>query len=247
MFGFRYGAMPEVRPIRHRALIEWVKEIRNLPRPPLILDYGCGTGHASAAFKELMPAARLHMADIEDIREDCKDLPFALLATDSPKIPLEDGSVDVLFASEVLEHVPNLLGTLLEIHRVLSPKGYLVGSVPNFSHIHSSVSLFRGVGYRNAARLPHGGHLNFITRQYFLKLVSAYFKLVREGGDVDFVSPYFFMPASMRLKVKKAKKPRLGFGRINPKFSCLSYDYLFLFRRCPAPQAADELKTSETE
>lgn len=249
MFGFKYGAMPDFRTIRHKMLVEWVKEIKKLPSAPRILDYGCGTGHASRVFRELIPAADVKMADIVDIREDCKDNPFFLLPIDSPKIPLEDGSIDILFASEVLEHVPNLLGTLLEIHRVLSPKGHLVGSVPNFSHIHSRLSFWRGEGYRNMARLPDGGHLNFITRQFFLKLVSSYLKLVREGGDADFIAPHYFMPAYFRHKIAKTEKRRLGYGRENTHFSWFSYDFLFLFKKGPGrvqPPAGSE-KAKETE
>ena len=45
-------------------------------------------------------------------------------------LPLADHSVDRLICSEVLEHIPNYIGFLEEIDRVLKPDGRLCISVP---------------------------------------------------------------------------------------------------------------------
>lgn len=47
------------------------------------------------------------------------------------KIPIDDDSVDVLFAFYSLEHVVGLQDHVDEIYRVLRPGGHLVGAVPN--------------------------------------------------------------------------------------------------------------------
>ncbi len=55
---------------------------------------------------------------------------------DGKVIPLEDKSVDVLFASSVFEHVENLAGLMKEIGRVLKPHGILVAVTPSTNHVH---------------------------------------------------------------------------------------------------------------
>ncbi|MGI9597909.1 MAG: class I SAM-dependent methyltransferase, partial [Acidimicrobiales bacterium] len=45
-------------------------------------------------------------------------------------LPFADGSFDRIIASEVLEHVPDDLGAMGELFRVLSPGGRLAATVP---------------------------------------------------------------------------------------------------------------------
>lgn len=45
-------------------------------------------------------------------------------------IPLPDASVSCVFASHVLEHIPDIIHAMREIHRVLVPDGILVACTP---------------------------------------------------------------------------------------------------------------------
>lgn len=58
------------------------------------------------------------------VREDV-DLSFDLTDT-----PLESGSYDVVYASHVLEHIPDDRAAIAEIHRILAPGGFAVLPVP---------------------------------------------------------------------------------------------------------------------
>ena len=58
------------------------------------------------------------------VREDV-DLNFDLTAT-----PLETGSYDVVYASHVLEHIPDDRAAIAEIFRILAPGGFAVLPVP---------------------------------------------------------------------------------------------------------------------
>lgn len=60
-------------------------------------------------------------------------------------IPLEDNSVDVIVASDVLEHLVNPYVFVGEIHRVLRPGGYLVLDTPNLASWHNIFALLIGV------------------------------------------------------------------------------------------------------
>lgn len=50
----------------------------------------------------------------------------------SQKIPFQDNKFDVVIMTEVLEHLTEdvLMTTLLEVKRVLKPKGFFIGTVP---------------------------------------------------------------------------------------------------------------------
>lgn len=60
-----------------------------------------------------------------DLVRDDVDLNFDI--TDAP---LEDGSYDVVYASHVLEHIPDDRAAIAEIHRILAPGGFAVLPVP---------------------------------------------------------------------------------------------------------------------
>lgn len=51
----------------------------------------------------------------------------------SEKLPFDDNSVDLIFSYHTLEHVPNYLFALSEIHRVLKHGGILLVGVPYVS------------------------------------------------------------------------------------------------------------------
>lgn len=58
------------------------------------------------------------------------------LQVDLSRMPeIESGQIDLLVACDVLEHVPNHLGAMREIHRVLKPGGWAVLTVPQKDHL----------------------------------------------------------------------------------------------------------------
>ena len=46
------------------------------------------------------------------------------------KIPLKDGSIDIVFSSNVLEHVEDLDGIFAEFRRILKPDGFALHVLP---------------------------------------------------------------------------------------------------------------------
>jgi len=113
------------------AMLHWIAQARArlVPRASrpgsLLLDLACGAGllapfvtgkgyrHVGVDLSPTaLPQARRHGVDV--VRGDVRHLPFA------------DGAADVVVAGEVLEHVPDLPGTLAEACRVLRPGGALV-------------------------------------------------------------------------------------------------------------------------
>jgi len=102
--------------------------------------------------------------------------PDVLIRDISKGIPFPDGSYDFVFSIDVLEHVPNPFGTLTEIHRVLTPTGVLILSVPNPYH-------FKEIVW-NVFRIPdRQGHIYGWTRQTMTTLGEMNgFRLERTAG-----------------------------------------------------------------
>ncbi|PIS12094.1 MAG: hypothetical protein COT73_00400 [Bdellovibrio sp. CG10_big_fil_rev_8_21_14_0_10_47_8] len=81
-----------------------------------ILDIGCG--------RHKLPGA---------VGVDQLAVPGVDVVTDLNKaLPFKDGEFEVVHSNQVLEHIPNLIGLMEEMHRVLAPGGMLVAHVPYF-------------------------------------------------------------------------------------------------------------------
>jgi SAM-dependent methyltransferase len=96
---------------------------RTAERRPRILDWGCGLGQNSY----LLQCAGFDVvsADVAfacgEVSEKC-GIPYVGL-TDKTKLPFADGEFDAVTSFGVLEHVPDDLGSMREIHRVLNSTG----------------------------------------------------------------------------------------------------------------------------
>ena len=91
----------------------------------LVADFGGGPGFYSAAFRDAGARTVLVDADLDEIRLHGRRPPTAVVGL-AEQSPLADGSVDVAFSSNLLEHVPDLARTADEIVRVVRPGGHVV-------------------------------------------------------------------------------------------------------------------------
>lgn len=92
-----------------------------------ILDAGCGTG-SMLGWLRRFPAARVVGVDLSpDALRFCRQRGEAALALGSVlDLPLRDGRFDLAICADVLQHLPDPVGALSELHRVLRPGGYLL-------------------------------------------------------------------------------------------------------------------------
>jgi ubiquinone/menaquinone biosynthesis C-methylase UbiE len=103
----------------------------------LILDVGCGNG------RDLLPLAQLGCrcvgvdyspAMIQEARRDLAAAGIAamdLLVGDATRLSFADASFDKVFASEVIEHIPDWPAAIREMARVLRPGGTVAITTPN--------------------------------------------------------------------------------------------------------------------
>jgi len=96
----------------------------------VVLDAGAGQG----PYREHFAHARYEAADFEQVPG--KDYSGNHYVCDLSSIPVEDGRYDLVFLSQVLEHLPSPLLVLAELRRVLKPGGRLWASAPLFYEEH---------------------------------------------------------------------------------------------------------------
>jgi SAM-dependent methyltransferase len=93
-----------------------------------VLELGAGTGFQARGL-----ASRgfdVKAIDLPDSSYSTSRV-FPVIDYDGRTIPFPDASFDVVFSSNVLEHVPDLRLTLSEVRRVLKPGGYAVHARPS--------------------------------------------------------------------------------------------------------------------
>ena len=97
-----------------------------------VLDLGCGAGRFVAALRDAGAepvGVELAEAALERARRNAPGADLRLVEPDG-SLPLDHASVDLVWCSEVLEHVADTAYLLLEVRRVLRPGGRLLVTVP---------------------------------------------------------------------------------------------------------------------
>ena len=134
------------------------------------LDLGCGAGEFTAVMADA--GARAIGVDVAEaalararVRHPALD--FRLVPVEGP-LPLEDNTFDLVWASEVIEHVADTGRWLSEVRRVLAPGGQLLVTTP--SHGRGRVAL----GGVERFSDPLGDHLHLYTRASLRTLLGEF-------------------------------------------------------------------------
>jgi malonyl-CoA O-methyltransferase len=97
--------------------------------PRVVVDLGTGTGHAARALRERWRAARVLALDFapgmlrEAARRQSWRRRFDCIRADAARLPLANGSVDLVFSNLMLHWAVDLDAVLAELRRVLAPRG----------------------------------------------------------------------------------------------------------------------------
>lgn len=95
-----------------------------------ILDFGAGSGHQAKYFQSLGFEVRAIDVDTSNYRRQQE---FDVINYDGVTIPFPDKYFDVIFSSNVFEHIPDTKLILTELSRVLKPEGTMVLLMPSSS------------------------------------------------------------------------------------------------------------------
>ena len=94
----------------------------------VLLDIGCGNKPYESLFSEV---TKYIGCDMVQSSEHCVDI-----IADAAQIPVSSKSVDTVFSTQVIEHVPEPARVISEAFRLLKPGGYFILSGPMYWHLH---------------------------------------------------------------------------------------------------------------
>jgi len=174
-----------------------------------VLDLGAGFGRhafetirrgahvvaADLSFDELVATkntfAAMHVAgEIPD------QTGSASVQADGLKLPFSDESFDRIIASEVMEHVPDDLSVMTELHRLLRPGGRIAITVP--STIPEQICWWLNENYHAPA--SPGGHVRIYTQAELATKLSATGFVPVDGHRAHALhSPYWWLKCAVGL------------------------------------------------
>jgi SAM-dependent methyltransferase len=149
----------------HRRRIETavdllVRETRRRPGPALIADLGAGS--ATVARQLRGRGARVVLVD--GTRPAALTFADVVLADLTRPLPLRSGTLDGVFAGEIIEHLFEPIAFLRECHRVLVPGGAIVVTTPNLATLRDRVRFLLGRSPRQVD--PHHPYLRLHIRPF---------------------------------------------------------------------------------
>lgn len=195
-----------------------------------VVDVGGGGGYFTAAFGRRGARCVLVEPDVAELGSRGAPWPDAVVG-DGLRLPLRDGSLDVSFSSNVLEHVPDPAAFIDEMVRVTRPGGivylsYTLWLSPWGGH---ETSPWHFLGGRYAARryARRHGHppKNWYGESLFAISAGRVLRLVRARKDVTV------------LEARPRYYPRWCgfFVRLPLLRELLTWNLLLILQREPAP------------
>jgi SAM-dependent methyltransferase len=134
------------------------------------LDLGCGEGGFTAELAAVVAGvvgAEVAEAAVQRARARHPSLEFRLVPLDG-ELPFTEHSFDLVWSSEVIEHVADTARWLSEVRRVLAPGGRLLLTTP--SHGRGRLALGGIARYSE----PLGDHLHLYTRRSLRELLREF-------------------------------------------------------------------------
>jgi ubiquinone/menaquinone biosynthesis C-methylase UbiE len=192
---------------RQRVALEALAEL-DAPKAADFVDLGSGDGLFAAAVTEMHPTWNITLLDgsesqLHRASERCPDAKLQHADLNEP-LPFETGSLDVVHAGELIEHLYSPDVFLRECRRVLRPNGWLIVTTPNlcawynrllfplgilpiFYEI-SSESTHYGIGWLKAMKSSDQpvGHIRVMNHSGLVEIMES------NGFDVSEVKTAIF-------------------------------------------------------
>jgi SAM-dependent methyltransferase len=184
----------------HEAFIDLAEDLR----PESLLDLGCGDGEWTLRLARRLeiPTQRVYGTEIAAPPAAASDASFKIFKADleSDTLPLEDQSIELVAANQVLEHLKEVFFCLAECERVLKTGGHLALGTPNLSGLINRAYLL--IGRQPQCMEFPGPHVRGFTYRAFSAFLRSNpaFELVRTRGS----SLYPFPPPLLESGAKLA-------------------------------------------
>ncbi len=155
------------RIILERVLRRFAKHSR------VAVDVGCGSGRNMQLLSHF--SERVVGIDRSPTAVDLATARgFSIYCADANALPLSDGSVDLLSALDVIEHLDDDMSALNEFHRVLQPEGLLLVTVPAYRFLWSE----------HDEALMH--RRRYVASELHAKLTQSRFRVLKRSYAVFF-------------------------------------------------------------
>lgn len=138
------------RYLRNGAVLSYESAILSCIEPTdttvSLLDCGCDDGSWTVKLGAVVGHAQLFGIEIvEDRKKIACSKGIKAVATNLNSIfPVDDESMDIVHANQVIEHLHDTDNFISEIYRVLKPEGYAIICTENLASWHNIVSLLFG-------------------------------------------------------------------------------------------------------
>ncbi|GIV17927.1 MAG: type 11 methyltransferase [Armatimonadota bacterium] len=126
--------------VSRRELVDSLVRRLPLTSRPVIVDVGCGTGATAVQLQRYGTVIGVDISPLALAWSRQRGLGNLLLSA-AERLPLAHESVDVIVATDILEHLDDDVAVLKEFYRVLKPGGYVVVTVPAYSILWSEHDL----------------------------------------------------------------------------------------------------------
>ncbi|HIA37835.1 MAG TPA: class I SAM-dependent methyltransferase [Flavobacteriales bacterium] len=181
----KHAKYRDLNPISKYMVTGFFRSIRELflsISPTTVLDLGCGEGLVLKSLEDLMKNKKCYAIDHDPIEiKDAKmNSTFCEFSVGSIyEVPFEDNFADVVFCTEVLEHLDDPNKALDELHRVTSE--YAILSVPN-EPLWRILNMLRFKYLKDLGNTPD--HWNHWSSSAFKRFVGRKFTVVKELNPV---------------------------------------------------------------
>ena len=178
--------------IRHEELISAVLEMSTPHSGKNILDMGCGTGGMPHYIHDMNYIIGTDISDvaIKQAKETFKDNPQKMFKQmDAQNLTFRNEEFDIVFAKEVIEHLPDVQKAIKEIYRVLKPGGLFVLTSPNRGSLHLQVNKI--LGYKDFK--CSYDHIKEYTYEETVKILEDAGFTIKSSKGI-FLMPYWGIP-----------------------------------------------------
>jgi SAM-dependent methyltransferase len=141
-----------------------------------VIDLGAGHGDDLKGIAETLPGIRRHGVEgYEPYQRELAAADISVVNADIERdsLPFADGTVDLVLANQIFEHLKEVFWVCHEIARIVPVGGHVIIGVPNLASLHNRLLLL--LGRQPSCQQNWSAHVRGFTRRDLLALLDRPF------------------------------------------------------------------------